>query len=292
MRRIVLAAGTVVLREGRGPEPEVLLVHRPRYNDWSLPKGKLDENEYLAACAVRATWEETGVEPLLSGPLPAIEYPVVGGTKRVHYWLATERVSEEFVPNDEVDKIRWLPALRAIERVSYPEEPGLIRQALGLSADTVSVVVLRHATAQARLDWGDDDARPLSTFGRYQAKNLVPLLGAFGVRRLIASTAKRCRKTLEPYAKAVDGQIEGTHALSESESLQEPDQVKTVMRRALRQATEHHEPVAICGHQPTLPLMLASLGVAYRAMRPAAAAVVHFSPAGETLSAEFFDPVV
>jgi 8-oxo-dGTP diphosphatase len=293
MRRIVLAAGTVALREGPGTEPEVLLVHRPRYNDWSLPKGKLDENEYLAACAVRETWEETGVLPLLSQPLPAIEYPIVGGTKRVHYWLATERSSDKFVPNDEVDKIRWLPASRAIERVSYPEEPGLIRQALGLAADSVAVVVLRHATAQARLDWGDDDdSRPLSKYGKRQAKNLVPLLGAFGVRRLITSTAKRCRKTLKPYAKSVDGQLEATHALSESESWQEPDQVKTVMRRALRQAIEHHEPVAICGHQPTLPLMLASLGVAYRAMRPATAAVVHFSPYGETLSAEFFDPVV
>ncbi|MDR3070298.1 MAG: NUDIX hydrolase [Propionibacteriaceae bacterium] len=290
VKKTVLAAGTVVLRDGGGDEPEVLLVHRPRYNDWSLPKGKLDEGEYLAECAVRETLEEANVSVRLSVPLTPIEYPIVEGVKRVHYWLAYVREEFEHIPCPEVDKIRWLPLSQALEKVTYPEEPDLILQA-GQSEGAISIIVARHATACSRAEWGgsDDDGRPLSGYGKLQAKHLAALLDAYGVERLIASTAKRCRRTFKPYAKQIDGQVEGTRALTESESWQEPDQVKTIMHRALRHALKHHQPTAICGHLPTLPLMLASLGVVYRNMKPATAVVIHFSENGETLASEFVD---
>ncbi|MDR1833097.1 MAG: NUDIX hydrolase [Propionibacteriaceae bacterium] len=288
--KIVLAAGTVTLREGEYG-PEVLLVHRKRYDDWSLPKGKLDEGEYLAGCAVRETWEEAGVRTRLGPPLAPIEYPIVDGAKRVHYWAASVSSEELFAPNDEVDRIRWLPVEEAMRRVTYPEEPELIGQA-SAAADTVAVLVVRHAKAKSRIEWDEpDDERPLSKLGKGQAKRLASLFAAYGVRRLISSTAKRCRKTLAPYAKAENLQVEGTLALTEAEAWQEPDQVKTVLRRAQRQALEHREPTAVCGHAPALPLMLATLGIPYRAMEPAACVAVHFTRAGEIFAAEFIDPV-
>ncbi|MDR1852128.1 MAG: NUDIX hydrolase [Propionibacteriaceae bacterium] len=290
-RQIIETAGTVTLRDG-ADGPEVLLEYRKRYNDWTLPKGHLEKEEYLAACAVRETQEETLVTSRLGASLGFIEYPVVGGTKRVHYWKGTPVDVQEFKANSEVNKIRWLPVEKACDKVTYPEEPALIRKAAELE-DAVTVLVVRHAKAKPRISWeGPDDDRPLASQGKKQAEVMRSLLSAFGVKRLISSTAKRCRRTLKPYGELSGIQLETTHALTETEAYQEPEQVKQVMRRALRQAIERREPVAICGHQPALPQMLASLGIVYRAMVPGAAVAIHFSEKSQILGAEFIDPPV
>ena len=88
--RLVEAAGAIVLRRAKGRQPQVLLIHRPSYHDWSLPKGKLDPDEYLAAAAVRETREETEVRIRLMHPVDRIQYPIPTGTKRVAYWLGAE----------------------------------------------------------------------------------------------------------------------------------------------------------------------------------------------------------
>lgn len=288
----ITAAGTVVLREVAGEEPEVLLVHRPRYDDWSLPKGKINPDEYLAGCAVRETLEETSVAVRLGMPLDRLSYQVGGGTKTVSYWRARVICEDRHQPNTESDGILWLPASRADRKLTYADERPLIRQALDL-ADSVPFVILRHGKAMPRANWnGRDQARPLDERGRRQSRLLVPMLDAFGVTRLASSTSVRCLKTLQPHAKAHRLEVEGWTTLSEEQSDKNPKSVATLMKRLARQAVESAEPMAVCGHRPVLPLMLAAIGVPARALQPGAAVVAHLSPQAEVLAVEFHKPRV
>jgi 8-oxo-dGTP diphosphatase len=124
----VRAAGGVVLRRSKGGEPEVLLVHRPRYDDWSLPKGKCEPGETDEACARREVHEETGLRVKLGDPLPDVRYEDHRGrSKVVRYWVMQPLDdSSPFVPNDEVDKIRWCSLRDARKRLSYDHDRDLL----------------------------------------------------------------------------------------------------------------------------------------------------------------------
>ncbi len=287
----VAAAGTVVLRPAADGEPEVLLVHRPRYNDWSLPKGKIDPDEYLAGCAVRETQEESAVDVRLGLPLNRISYPVAGGTKTVSYWLARAVGEGIHKPDDEVDEVLWLPASEALEQVTYDDERPLITQALELPDDTTPLVILRHGKAMLRAHWsGRDRARTLDERGRRQSRLLVPLLEAFGVGRLASSNAVRCMKTLQPYAKAHRLEVEGWSTLTEEEGEKSPKAVITLTKRLAHQAVESGVPLAICGHRPVLPLMLEALGIPARPLQPGATFVAHLGPSANVLAVEVHKP--
>jgi 8-oxo-dGTP diphosphatase len=111
------AGGVVWSRWGRGPV-RILVVHRPRYDDWSLPKGKADRGESDAACALREVREETGLACVLGAELPSTRYrDNKGRDKLVRYW-AMEPVSGSFAPNAEIDEIRWLPVGEVIDLLS------------------------------------------------------------------------------------------------------------------------------------------------------------------------------
>ena len=113
----VHAAGGVVLRDG-----QVALVHRPRYDDWSLPKGKLDPGESFEDAALREVEEETGLRCTLVRELPAVEYVVRGHPKLVRYWAMEVADETPFVPNDEVDEVRWLEPQEALALLSYDRD--------------------------------------------------------------------------------------------------------------------------------------------------------------------------
>ena len=191
----VLAAGTVLWRPG-----EVAVVHRPRYDDWSLPKGKLDRGETLAACALRETREETGVHARLGPRIGDVRYAVAEGRKLVRYWAAEALDTPPFVPNDEVDELRWVDLEDAVDLVSYPHD----RQVLEHFRPPTSVVlVVRHAKAGSRDTWeGDDDLRPLSGVGRTQAEHLVEFLARFGPEHYHSALPIRCQDTIRPAAGA------------------------------------------------------------------------------------------
>ena len=287
-KRVTMAAGTVAVRLRDGGEPEVLLVHRPRYDDWSLPKGKLNAGEYPAACAVRETREESGLVVRLGPPLDRVEYAVTGGRKQVCYWRADTAANDGFTPSDEVDKARWLPVSKAIVKASYPEEPALIRQAVALPTST-PLIVVRHAKAMPRDNWvGPDSARPLDERGRSQSRALIDLLGAYGVRRLVSSSSTRCLRTLTPYARDPHLRIEGHDGLTEERAATAPDAVTKLMRQLVAEAVASGAPAAICGHRPVLPLMLEALGLADRRLRPAEAVVAHIGPDGVALAIETY----
>ena len=286
----ITAAGTVVLRPGKSGEPEVLLVHRPSYDDWSLPKGKINADEYLAGCAVRETLEETAVAVRLGIPVDRIGYPVGGGVKTVYYWRARALREGRHQPTPEIDKVAWVPLEQALHQVSYADERPLIRQAAALP-DSTPLVLLRHGKAMLRANWsGRDQARPLDERGRRQSRLLVPLLEAYEVGRLVSSTSVRCMKTLQPHARVHRLEVEGWTTLSEEQAEKNPKAVKTLMKRLAKQTAESRVPTAVCGHRPVLPLMLEALGIPARSLRPGAALVAHLDPAGDVLAVEVHKP--
>jgi 8-oxo-dGTP pyrophosphatase MutT (NUDIX family)/broad specificity phosphatase PhoE len=201
-QRPVLAAGAVLWRPGAdGPEhPEIAVIHRPRYDDWSLPKGKVDPGESEPVTAVREILEETGYHARLGRRLASVSYPVEQGTKKVRYWAA--RATEgRFEPNDEVDKLLWLPVADAVPMLCYPHDRKVVRRFARQPADTRNLLIVRHGTAGRKSRYkGDDRKRPLDKHGRAQAEALVGLLLAFGATDLHAASRVRCHQTIEPLA--------------------------------------------------------------------------------------------
>ena len=175
--KLILAAGAVAWRPGRdGGEPEVLLVHRKKYDDWSLPKGKTEPGEPLPLTAVREVFEEGGARLILGRRLTSVRYQVGGRPKRVHWWAArVSGMDEAAVPNDEVDEVTWAVRPQAGERASYEHDVRVLGDFASRPADTVPLILVRHATAVPRSKWkGDDGERPLDSSGRAQAKLLAP----------------------------------------------------------------------------------------------------------------------
>ena len=290
--RLIEAAGAIVLRRAAGRQVQVLLIHRPSYNDWSLPKGKLDPDEYLAAAAVRETMEETAVTIRLGHPIDRIQYSIPTGTKRVAYWLGTELAQSRFKANSEVDRRIWLTVPSALKRLTYADERQLVQQAVTLQ-QTTPLLIVRHGKAMDRKHWsGKDQLRQLSARGRRQSKQLAPLLNAYGVRDLASSSSLRCTSTLAPYAKAERLDVKGWSTLSEEQAKQNPDAVRKLMKRLVKETAASGTPRAICGHRPVLPLMLEALGVPSRPMLTAAVLVAHLSPEGDTVCVEWLKPRV
>ncbi len=213
----VFAAGAVLWRPSvQDPEePEVAVIHRPRYDDWSLPKGKLEPGEVEAVAAVREIKEETGFHSELERRLASVSYPVDEKVKKVQYWAA-RAVHGEFVPNNEVDKILWLPLAVAMTKVSYAYDRKVLRCFAKQPADTHQLLIVRHATAGRRSRYnGDDWNRPLDRYGRAQAESLVGLLLAFGATDLHAADRLRCHQTIEPLAEKLSVSICNEPALTE-----------------------------------------------------------------------------
>lgn len=253
----VVAAGCLVTRRGsRGTE--VLLVHRPRYDDWSLPKGKVDGDEHVTLTAVREVLEETGVTAALRRPLPDRRYKVDGVPKVVHYWRAVATAEEPFASNHEVDEIRWLPVDAACALVSHPDDASLVK----LADDPAGTpfVVLRHGTAVKRVDWsGDDVDRPLDAHGVAQSDDLVARLGAYGVQRVHSSAARRCADTVRPYALAVGVPLVAEPALTEEGYDDDPESAFDRAAGLLVDAWRTQEATVLCGHRPYLPKLVTHL---------------------------------
>ena len=261
--RLVKAAGGVAWRPGPDDEPEILLVHRKKYDDWSLPKGKTEPGELLPVTAVREVLEEGGACIALGRRLVSVRYNVGGRPKRVHYWAArTLSVDERAVPNAEVDEVAWLPAKSAIEKVSYSHDHGVLADFAARPAQTVPLILLRHARAQSKSGWKRaDEVRPLDDAGRSDAKSLADLLTCFAPRpRLISSTALRCTDTLRPLSELTGEPVRTEPSLSlnnESSPAGVTDPAARLVA-LFRETIAAGEPAVVCAHRENLPLVQAA----------------------------------
>jgi 8-oxo-dGTP diphosphatase len=218
----VLAAGAVVWRPG--PDgPEIALVHRPRYDDWAYPKGKLDRGEEMPFGAVREVVEETGLRVRLGALLGDVWYPVPEGEKVVRYWAA-QAVDGEFAANPETDLLEWVSIDRAADQLSYRHDMDVLQRFVDIGPPTATVLLTRHAKAGNRRDWqGEDAMRPLSGAGRRQAGAVAPFLALFGPERLFTAPPLRCRDTIVPLADQLGGApIEDEPRLGEASYWAEP----------------------------------------------------------------------
>ncbi|MEU3650668.1 NUDIX hydrolase [Lentzea sp. NPDC034063] len=216
------AAGAVLWRDADG-NVEVAVVHRQRYDDWSLPKGKLDHGETIPACAVREIKEETGFSCVLGRHLRQVSYSVKGVPKTVDYYAA-QAVSGSFVPNEEVDVLRWLPIAEATELLTYGPDRDVLAEFARLPADLLLVVLVRHAKAGKRSEWdGDDDLRPLSDAGWRQAAALRTLLPLWAPVRVHTAPRVRCADTVRAVATDLSVEMVEEYRLSEEGYWPDPD---------------------------------------------------------------------
>jgi 8-oxo-dGTP diphosphatase len=269
----VFAAGALVWRDS-GSGPQVLVIHRPKYDDWSLPKGKLDPGEHAVSAAVREVEEETGVRVRLGPPLRSRRYRLADGAlKEVRFWLAhplDDTDTPAYEANAEVDEVEWLPIDRAAHRLSSGQDVELLA-ALDKSARmSVPLVVLRHAKALARKAWdGEDLRRPLSVEGEAQARRLPALLGAYGIELTVSSDAVRCLDTVRPFLDATKIELADEHNLSEE--AEKPAAVRELVAELLNDST----PTVICTHRKVLPDVFAAIGTDDPRLEPAGLVVVH-----------------
>jgi len=229
MSKQVRAAGGVLWRR-TDEGTEVALVHRPRYDDWSLPKGKLDSGEHALVGALREVQEETGFTAVPGRTLGRSDYPVlVDGTevpKTVRWWAMQVR-SGGFAPNDEVDELRWLPPEQAERLLTAGRDLAPLRLLLEDGLDTSTVVLVRHARAGNKAAWSGDDAlRPLDGRGRRQAAALSELLAWFLPARVLSAPAVRCRQTVAPLAQAGGLAVELDDAFGEQAYARDPDRAR------------------------------------------------------------------
>jgi 8-oxo-dGTP diphosphatase len=249
----IRAAGGVVWRPGsRGVE--VCLVHRPRYGDWSLPKGKLDPGEHPLRAAVREVAEETDVRAVPQVRLPTVHYRSEGRPKRVDYWSMRAAGEGGFQPGTEVDDIRWLPVDEAVRLVSYPHDAEVLTAFAALPPVTAVLAVVRHAHAGRRGTWsGPDTGRPLDALGLTQAEALAGLIALVRPVRLLSASARRCVQTLDPTAARLDLPIEVDGDFDEPKPGQQPDECALAAAARLAALAATGEPAAVCSQGKVLP---------------------------------------
>ena len=268
----VYAAGAVVWRLV-DDKLRVLLIHRTKYRDVTLPKGKVDPGEMLAETAVREVHEETGIRVALGVPVGVSRYHLASKKQKVvHYWSAeaTDDAirASTFVPNSEIAAIEWVSVKKARKRLSYPVDVEILEAFERLVDDgvlhTFPLVVLRHAKAVGRSDWeGEDADRPLTERGTRQAKAITAPLRAFGVRRIVTSDAARCVQTIAPLEKKIGHEARRTHKISQDAWEDGTADIRSVIGRRIRS----RKPAVLCGHGPVLPAMLEEIALATGTLR-------------------------
>ncbi|PRY00517.1 NUDIX domain-containing protein [Allonocardiopsis opalescens] len=248
----IRAAGAVLWRPGPHGA-EVALIHRPRYDDWTLPKGKLKGGEHVLAAAVREVTEETGIRPVLGRRLAAQHYLKEGRPKQVEWWTATPADSGPFQPNDEVDQLAWLPAAEAEQRLSYERDLPVLRGLVEGPLPTTPLILMRHASAGEKSEWTDDDTlRPLDPDGRPDAALLGTLLAAYGTARVICSATARCVETVLPYLQRTGAELRTDLAYTADPGGRRLGDPETVAKRTAELLAEQR-PTILCTHGELVP---------------------------------------
>jgi 8-oxo-dGTP diphosphatase len=251
---MIRAAGAVLWRETSERVIELAIIHRPRYDDWSLPKGKMEPGETAVQCAFREVLEETGIRTRFSRHLGAVEYLESGTKKRVQYWAAEARGAiNSFTPNEEVDQLAWLPIELALEKVTHESDKEIITNFSSQPAASDTLIILRHTKAIERGDWDNSDSlRTLSEFGLDQAQSLIGKLAPFAIDEIYTSNYTRCVQTVTPLAETRN--LDAVLVPNLNEEIFEHDPERSVaFANALKQDEKN---ILICSHNPVIPTMV------------------------------------
>jgi 8-oxo-dGTP diphosphatase len=236
----------------------VAVVHRPRYDDWSLPKGKAIRGETLPMTAAREVAEETGFTPILGRRITTVTYPVANATKIVEYFAA-QATEGKFQPGKEVDGLEWVPLQIADKRLDYNYDRAVIDCFAQLSADLTTVLLVRHGRAGQRDGFdGDDSDRPLDERGRRQAAGLAAELMPFQPVAVHAAPLSRCRQTVAPLAKARKLKVTDEAPLTEAEYQRDPASARRrITELALQDSASGA--VVVCSQGGVIPGVVKSL---------------------------------
>lgn len=252
----VLAAGALVWRL-KNDKLQVLVVHRPRYDDWSFPKGKAEPGESMVLTAIREVAEETGRQIVLGRYLGKARRRLVSGRKkRTLYWAA--QVLPEAGPGEglraavkpaskrEIDKVRWWKAEKAARKLTHADDKRLLARLVDWyesgQLQVRSLVLVRHAKAVSRATWGyginSEITRPLVMGrGQAQARDVAALLSAYGVGELVSSPWRRCVDTLAPYAHGCGLDLRSDEAFTEVSALMAPELMQASFRDLLERGS-------------------------------------------------------
>ena len=274
----VLAAGALVWRL-KNDKLQVLVVHRPRYDDWSFPKGKAEPGESMVLTAIREVAEETGRQIVLGRYLGKARRRLVSGRKkRTLYWAA--QVLPEAGPGEglraavkpaskrEIDKVRWWKVEKAARKLTHADDKRLLARLVDWyesgQLQVRSLVLVRHAKAVSRATWGyginSELTRPLVMGrGQAQARDVAALLSAYGVGELVSSPWKRCVDTLAPYAHGCGLDLRSDEAFTELSALTSPEVMQASFRDLLERGSvldgpPEPEAVGPQGREPGLAL--------------------------------------
>lgn len=266
---------------------EIAVVHRPRYDDWSLPKGKLGDGESELAAAVREVGEETGATVAVSRRIGRVRYLADGAPKTVTYW-AMQQTGGTFVANDEVDDLEWLAPAKAAQRLSYAVDRGMVEDFAALPVPETVVVLMRHAHAGRRRDWkGDDALRPLDDAGVRQALYMTGILSCFAPTRVLSAEPVRCRQTVEPLGAMLGVPVEVTPVFGDESFLDAPSETMTALQALLGQPGGR---TVICSQGVTIPALIdaVSPGVMHADTRKGAAWVLS-AVDGDVIAADYYE---
>lgn len=214
----IWAAGCVLARTRKSGQPEYLIVHRPRYDDWSLPKGKLNKREQFLEGALREVKEETGFRGRNPRPIGSVGYLTKAGNPKVVRWWLTDAKRGKFKPNSEVDRIKWVTLKKGLKKLDYRNDREVLNRAndMYLARSAGMIFLVRHAWAGKRKDLDESDwQRPLDKRGHQQRKAIRDLLMAHPITRIGSSNHTRCVDTVDPFAKRLGIPVELEPALVE-----------------------------------------------------------------------------
>jgi phosphohistidine phosphatase SixA/predicted NUDIX family NTP pyrophosphohydrolase len=254
---VIQAAGAVLWRRLSDELVQIALIHRPRYDDWSFPKGKVESGESEISCAFREVLEETGYKTIFGPELCKVEYPVGENLKTVRYWSA-QAVGEAKAVMDlqEVDQLIWVTISDAYNKISREGDKEVLKNFEKFGTDTIPLVLLRHGKAIAREEWqGDDGDRPLAQLGQIQAMRMLARYLPFGITEIHTSDAVRCYETVAPMARSLALDMIYWTELSEYEF----EKNKKSAINVVNEIIESEAPAIVCGHNPVIPSIVAKL---------------------------------
>ena len=251
---MIRAAGALLWREVDSRNLEIALIHRPRYDDWSLPKGKIEGGETALQCAYREVFEETGIKASLTRQLGTVEYEESGELKRVIFWSAHCSLDTgTFVVNEEVDELVWFTPEDALVKATHDSDRQIIDSFQAQEPRTDTLIILRHTKALERGDWDEADSeRTLDEVGFDQAQLLIKHLEPFAIDEVYTSNYTRCVQTVTPLSHSRGLTITQVPSLNE-ETFENDPQRSVAFANALKQDEKN---ILICSHNPVIPTML------------------------------------